>query len=58
MPRPFLVEKKWLEKLLTKAVKSRYGIDLDVFLADIKAGTAEGKYPNSDDLIGLAKYLA
>ena len=58
MPRPFLVDKKWLEKLLTKAVKSKYGIDLDTFLADIKAGTADVKYPDCEDLVGLAKYLA
>lgn len=57
MPRPFLVDKKWLEKLLTKAVKSKYGVDFDTFLADVKAGTAPHKYPQSEDLSELAKYL-
>lgn len=57
MPRPFLVDKKWLEKLLTKAVKSKYGIGLDVFVADVKAGTAEAKYPQSENLVELTKYI-
>ena len=53
----FKVPAKFIEKVLTNAVRKRYDVTLDAFLHVVKAGKAEQVYPNSSDLVELSKYL-
>ena len=57
MPRPFIVDAKFMRKLLEKALMKRYSVRLDDYLKDLSEGVAELKYPGSSDLAELTKHL-
>lgn len=57
MPRPFIVDAKFMRKLLEKALMKRYSVGLDDYLQDLSDGVAELKYPGSSDLAELTKHL-
>lgn len=55
--KPFKVDAKFIKKLLEKALKKRYGVTLDQFLAAKENGVEEVMYPGSEDISELTKHL-
>ena len=55
--KPFVVDVKFIRKVLDKALNKRYGIDLEQYLADKESGVHLTLYPGSEDLSELTKLL-
>lgn len=55
--RPFVVDVKFITKVINKALAKRYGIDLEQFLAAQENGAHLSLYPGSEDISELTKLL-